>query len=223
MTAQLATGDDRILARVEEGVAMRDGSIIPLSASDKPQVGGMQFDCGYLSPYFITDPERMEVVFENAYILIHEKKISSMKDLLPLLDRIKKSGKPLLIIAEDVGGEALATLVVNKLRGPLQVAAVKSPGFGDRRKSMLQDIALLTGGKAITEGLDIRLKNIQISDLGQAKKITVDKNNTVIEVRAKYDRLSFEPEPWAHSNAHTSPAQSSRIHITPGIHGILPA
>ncbi len=126
-------------------------------------VEGMQFDRGYLSPYFVTDPERMEVAIENAYILINEKKISSMKDLLPLLEQIAKSGKPLLIIAEDVEGEALATLVVNKLRGTLQVAAVKAPGFGDRRKAMLQDIAILTGGKAITEDLGIKLENVQIS------------------------------------------------------------
>src|SRR5208337_3829459 len=181
MTAQLATADDRIWAGVEEAVAIRDGSITARSASEKPHFGGMQFDCGYLSPYFITDPELMEVVFENVYVLIHEKKISSMKDLLPLLGQIAKTGKPLLIIAEDVGGEALATLVVNKLRGPLQVAAVRAPGFGDRRKSMLHDIALLTGGKAITEDLNIDLKTIQICDLGLATKITVDKNATVVE------------------------------------------
>ena len=143
-------------------------------------VEGMQFDRGYLSPYFVTDPERMEVSLENAYILINEKKISSMKDLLPLLEQIAKGGKPLLIIAEDVEGEALATLVVNKLRGTLQVAAVKAPGFGDRRKAMLQDIATLTGGKAITEDLGIKLENVQISDLGQAKKITIDKDNTTL-------------------------------------------
>ncbi len=143
-------------------------------------VEGMQFDRGYLSPYFVTDPERMEVSLENAYILIHEKKISSMKDLLPLLEQIAKSGKPLVIIAEDVEGEALATLVVNKLRGTLQVAAVKAPGFGDRRKAMLQDIATLTGGKAITEDLGIKLENVQVADLGQAKKITIDKDNTTI-------------------------------------------
>ena len=143
-------------------------------------VEGMQFDRGYLSPYFVTDPERMEAVLENAYILIHEKKISSMKDLLPLLEQIAKGGRPLVIIAEDVDGEALATLVVNKLRGTLQVAAVKAPGFGDRRKAMLQDIAILTGGKAITEDLGIKLENVQIQDLGQAKKITIDKDNTTI-------------------------------------------
>ena len=195
MTAQLATVDECIVARAEEAGNIRDRSIIPRSASDKPQVGGMQFDCGYLSPYFVTDPERMEVAFENVYVLIHEKKISSKKDLLPLLEQITKSGKPLLIIAEDVGGEALANLVVNKLRGPLQVAAVRAPGFGDQRKNILQGIALLTGGKAIIQGTDIDLKNIQISDLGQATKITIDKNSTVIEVRAKYGRLSCEPAP----------------------------
>src|SRR5271154_5922443 len=143
-------------------------------------VEGMQFDRGYLSPYFVTDPERMESIQENAYILIHEKKISSMKDLLPLLEQIAKGGKPLLIIAEDVEGEALATLVVNKLRGTLQVSAVKAPGFGDRRKAMLQDIATLTGGKAITEDLGIKLENVTLADLGQAKKVTIDKDNTTI-------------------------------------------
>jgi chaperonin GroEL len=153
-------------------------------------VEGMQFDRGYLSPYFVTDPERMEVAIENAYILINEKKISSMKDLLPLLEQIAKSGKPLLIIAEDVEGEALATLVVNKLRGTLQVAAVKAPGFGDRRKAMLQDIAILTGGKAITEYLGIKLENVQISDLGQVKKITIDKDNTtLVEGKGKHSEI----------------------------------
>jgi chaperonin GroEL len=143
-------------------------------------VEGMQFDRGYLSPYFVTDPERMECVLEDARILIHEKKISSMKDLLPLLEGIAKSGKPLLIIAEDVEGEALATLVVNKLRGTLQCAAVKAPGFGDRRKAMLEDIATLTGGKAITEDLGIKLENVKVEDLGKAKKVTIDKDNTTI-------------------------------------------
>jgi len=143
-------------------------------------VEGMQFDRGYLSPYFVTDPERMEASIENALILIHEKKISSMKDLLPLLEQIAKMGKPLLIIAEDVEGEALATLVVNKLRGTLNVAAVKAPGFGDRRKAMLDDIATLTGGKVISEDLGIKLENVQVGDLGRAKKITIDKDNTTI-------------------------------------------
>ena len=153
-------------------------------------VEGMQFDRGYLSPYFVTDPERMEVALENAYILINVKKISSMKDLLPLLEQIAKGGKPLLIIAEDVEGEALATLVVNKLRGTLQVAAVKAPGFGDRRKAMLQDIAILTGGKAITEDLGIKLENVQISDLGQVKKITIDKDNTtLVEGKGKHSEI----------------------------------
>ena len=143
-------------------------------------VEGMQFDRGYLSPYFVTDAERMECTLENALILIHEKKISSMKDLLPLLEQVAKMGKPLLIIAEDVDGEALATLVVNKLRGTLNVAAVKAPGFGDRRKAMLEDIATLTGGKTISEDLGIKLENVQLSDLGRAKKITIDKDNTTI-------------------------------------------
>ena len=152
-------------------------------------VEGMQFDRGYLSPYFVTDPERMEAVLENPYILIHEKKISSMKDLLPLLEQIAKSGRPLVIIAEDVEGEALATLVVNKLRGTLNVAAVKAPGFGDRRKAMLQDIAILTGGKAITEDLGIKLENVQMADLGQAKKVTIDKDNTtIVEGKGKAER-----------------------------------
>ena len=153
-------------------------------------VEGMQFDRGYLSPYFVTDPERMEAVLENPYILIHEKKISSMKDLLPLLEQIAKGGKPLIIIAEDVEGEALATLVVNKLRGTLHVSAVKAPGFGDRRKAMLQDIAILTGGKAITEDLGIKLENVQISDLGQAKKVTIDKDNTtIVEGKGKHTEI----------------------------------
>jgi chaperonin GroEL len=143
-------------------------------------VEGMQFDRGYLSPYFVTDAERMEAVLDNPLILINEKKISSMKDLLPLLEQVAKLGKPFLLIAEDVDGEALATLVVNKLRGTLNVCAVKAPGFGDRRKSMLEDIAILTGGKMISEDLGIKLENVQLSDLGRAKKVTVDKDNTTI-------------------------------------------
>jgi len=143
-------------------------------------VEGMQFDRGYLSPYFVTDPERMEVSLENPVVLIHEKKISAMKDLLPLLEQVARLSRPLLIIAEDIEGEALATLVVNKLRGTLNVAAVKAPGFGDRRKAMLEDIATLTGGKAITEDLGLKLEGIQVEDLGKAKKITIDKDNTTI-------------------------------------------
>jgi len=143
-------------------------------------VEGMQFDKGYLSPYFATNTESMEVALENAYVLIHEKKISSLKDLLPLLEKIAKAGRPLLVIAEDVEGEALATLVVNKLRGTLQVAAVKAPGFGDRRKAILEDIAILTGGRCLTEDLGIRLENVQVEDLGRAKRITIDKENTTI-------------------------------------------
>src|SRR6267378_847462 len=143
-------------------------------------VDGMQFDRGYLSPYFITDAEKMEAVLEDAYILVHDKKISSMKDLLPVLEKVAQSGKPLLIIAEDVEGEALATLVVNKLRGTLKVCAVKAPGFGDRRKEMLTDIAVLTGGEVISEELGVKLENTVLDDLGHAKRIVVDKDNTTI-------------------------------------------
>jgi len=143
-------------------------------------VEGMQFDRGYLSPYFVTDPERMEVVLEEPYILIHEKKIGSMKDILPLLEQIARSGKPLLIIAEEVEGEALATLVVNKLRGTLNVCAVKAPGFGDRRKSLLEDIAILTAGKSLAEETGVKLESVQLEDLGRAKRITVDKDTTTI-------------------------------------------
>jgi len=143
-------------------------------------VEGMQFDKGYLSPYFVTNAEDMEAVLENAYILIYEKKISSLKDLLPLLEKVAKAGRPLLIISEDVEGEALATLVVNKLRGTLQVCAVKAPGFGDRRKAMLEDIAVLTGGRLISEDLGIKLENIKLEDLGRAKRVTIDKENTTI-------------------------------------------
>jgi chaperonin GroEL len=143
-------------------------------------VEGMQFDRGYVSPYFVTDPERMECVLENCYVLLHEKKISSMKDLLPVLEQIAKTGKPFLIIAEELEGEALATLVVNKLRGTLNCAAVKAPGFGDRRKAMLEDIGILTGGRVISEDLGIKLENIQLGDLGRAKKVTIDKDNTTI-------------------------------------------
>ncbi len=154
-------------------------------------VEGMQFDRGYLSPYFATDPEKMEAALEDVYILLHEKKISNMKDMLPILEQIAKMGKPLLIIAEDLEGEALATLVVNKLRGTLKCAAVKAPGFGDRRKAMLEDIAILTGGKVISEDLGIKLENIKINDLGRAKRITIDKDNTTI-VDGAGDRHDIE-------------------------------
>jgi chaperonin GroEL len=154
-------------------------------------VEGMQFDRGYLSPYFVTDPERMEAVLENPLILINEKKITSMKDLLPLLEQVAKMGKPMLIIAEDVEGEALATLVVNKLRGTLNIAAVKAPGFGDRRKAMLEDIAILTGGKVISEDLGIKLENVKLEDLGRAKKVTIDKDNTtIVEGVGKQDDIT---------------------------------
>jgi chaperonin GroEL len=149
-------------------------------------VEGMQFDRGYLSPYFVTDPERMEVVIEDPYLLIHEKKISAMKDLLPILEQIAKTGRPFILIAEDVEGEALATLVVNKIRGTLQCVAVKAPGFGDRRKAMLEDIAILTGGKVIAEELGIKLETITLNDLGRAKRIVVDKDNcTVVDGAGK--------------------------------------
>jgi chaperonin GroEL len=154
-------------------------------------VEGMQFDRGYLSPYFVTDPDRMEVSLEEPYILIHEKKISSMKDLLPLLEQVARDGKPLLIIAEDIDGEALATLVVNKLRGTLSVAAVKAPGFGDRRKAMLEDIAKLTGGNAITEDLGIKLENVKVEELGRAKRVTIDKDNTTI-IEGRGDAKAIE-------------------------------
>src|ERR1043166_6254723 len=143
-------------------------------------VEGMQFDRGYLSPYFVTDPERMEVVLEDTLILIYEKKISAMKDLLPILEKIAQSGKALLVVAEDLEGEALATLVVNKLRGTLKVAGVKAPGYGDRRKAMLEDIAILTNGRAITEDLGLKLENLKIEDLGRAKRVVIDKDNTTI-------------------------------------------
>src|SRR6478752_561959 len=169
----------RIIAEAMEKVG-KDGVITVEEAktleTSLETVEGMQFDRGYLSPYFVTDPERMQVVLENPVVLIHEKKISSMKDLLPVLEQVARLGRPLLIIAEDVEGEALATLVVNKLRGTLQAAAVKAPGFGDRRKAMLEDIAILTGGRAITEDLGIKLESIKLDDLGKAKKVTIDKD-----------------------------------------------
>ena len=173
----------RIIAEAMDKVG-KDGVITVEEArtleTELEVVEGMQFDRGYLSPYFVTDPERMEVVLENPIVLIHEKKIGSMKDLLPLLEQVARLNRPLLIVAEDVDGEALATLVVNKLRGTLSGAAVKAPGFGDRRKAMLEDIAVLTGGKAITEDLGLKLENIRVEDLGKAKKITIDKDNTTI-------------------------------------------
>jgi chaperonin GroEL len=173
----------RLIAEAMEKVG-KDGVITVEEAKSMDTsldvVEGMQFDRGYLSPYFVTDPERMEVVLENPVILIHEKRISAMKDLLPLLELVAGAGRPLLIIAEDIEGEALATIVVNKLRGTLQVAAVKAPGYGDRRKAMLEDLAVLTGGKAVTEELGVKLESMTLEDLGQAKKVTVDKDNTTI-------------------------------------------
>jgi len=178
-------------------------------------VEGMRFDRGYLSPYFVTDPERMEVVLENPYILIYEKKISSMKDLLPILEKIAQQGAPLVIIAEEVEGEALATLVVNKLRGTLKAAAVKAPGYGDRRKAMLEDIAILTGGKAVTEDLGIKLENVRLEDLGRAKKVVIDKDNTTIiegagnskaiEARVKQIRTQIDEPAWRSSRSARPP------------------
>jgi chaperonin GroEL len=185
--ATIASNNDKtignLIAEAMEKVG-KDG-VITVEESKSAEtvldvVEGMQFDRGYLSPYFVTDAERMECVLEDAYILIHEKKISVMKDMLPLLEQVARAGKPLLIIAEEVEGEALATLVVNKLRGTLSGCAVKAPGFGDRRKAMLEDIAVLTGGKAITEDLGIKLENIKLDDLGRAKKVVVDKDNTTL-------------------------------------------
>src|SRR5690349_9437123 len=181
-----ANGDDAIGKMIAEAMEKvgKEGVITveeaKTMASELDVVEGMQFDRGYLSPYFVTDGERMEAVLENAYILIHEKKISAMKELLPILEQSAKSGRPLLIIAEDIDGEALATLVVNKLRGTLHVCAVKAPGFGDRRKEMLKDIAVLTGGQAVTEDLGLKLENLTLADLGSAKRITVDKDNTTV-------------------------------------------
>jgi len=196
-----ATKDRKEIAQVGTVAANNDATIGNLIAEAMEKVGkdgvitveeaksmettldvveGMQFDRGYLSPYFVTDPERMEAVLEDVYILIHEKKISSMKEMLPLLEQVARAGKPLLIVAEDLEGEALATLVVNKLRGTLTCGAVKAPGFGDRRKAMLEDIAIVTAGKAITEDLGIKLENLKLEDLGRAKKVVVDKDNTTI-------------------------------------------
>ena len=187
MTAQLASVGDRILAHVEDAGVIREGSFIPNITGDRPQIGGMQFDCGYISPYFITDPERMEVVLDNVYVLVHEGTISSRKDLIPLLERITKSGRPVLIIAEDITGEALATLVVKKLSGDLHVAAVRAPGLGDQRRSMLHDIALFTGGKTTAQGIEVRLRDMQMSDLGQARRITVNKSHTCIATSESRD------------------------------------
>ena len=177
-------------------------------------VEGMQFDRGYLSPYFVTDPERMEVAIEEPLILLHEKKISSMKDLLPVLEQVARQGKPLLIVAEDIEGEALATLVVNKLRGTLNVAAVKAPGFGDRRKAMMQDMAVLTGGQVIAEELGLKLENVTVKDLGKAKRISIDKDNTTIIDGAGPRRTSRAAAPRFGARSRTPPrtttAKSSR-------------
>jgi chaperonin GroEL len=190
--AMEAVGKDGVIT-VEEGKSLQ---------TDFEVVEGMQFDRGYLSPYFVTDPQSMEAVLEDAYVLVHEKKVSSIKDLVPVLEKVVQSGKPLLIIAEDVEGEALATLVINKLRGTFKVAAVKAPGYGDRRKAMLQDVAIMCGGQAIFEDLGIRLENIQLSDLGRIKKVVIDKDNTTLiegagqssDIKARIDQIRRELE-----------------------------
>jgi len=189
-TAMEQVGKDGVIT-VEEGKTLK---------TDFQVVEGMQFDRGYLSPYFVTDPTSMECVLEDAYVLIHEKKISSIKDLVPVLEKVVNSGKPLLIVAEEVEGEALATLVINKLRGTFKISAVKAPGYGDRRKAMLQDLAIMVGGQAIFEDLGIQLENVQLSDLGRAKRIVIDKDNTTIieglgktsEIKSRIEQIRRE-------------------------------
>ncbi|MFZ1132685.1 MAG: hypothetical protein WBV31_07450 [Terriglobales bacterium] len=200
MAATPATVDNRILARAETPYAMFDG-IVSHTASDKAQPSCIHFDCGYLSPYFITDPERMEVAFQDAYVLIHEGKIRSRNDLLPLLERLTQIGSPLLIIAEDVGDEALATLVVSKLRGPLQVAAVRAPGFGEQQQLILRRMARVTGASPIAKGNEIQLRNANISNLGQARKITVGKNQTVVEAGTSHRHLFLRAQSCKQANA----------------------
>jgi chaperonin GroEL len=193
MTAQLATVGGRILAQVEDAGVIRDGSIIPSITADRPPIRRMQFDSGYLSPYLINDPERTEVSFDNVYVLVYAGTISSRRDLLPLLEQITKSGRPMLINAGDIIGEALATLVVKKLSGYLQVATVKAPGFGDQRNSVLHDIALFTGGKTTAKGIEIQLSDMQISDIGQAGRIIVDNGHTCITTLESRDPLQRMP------------------------------
>ena len=197
------------MSRLESGL-IGGWSIISRNPNDIPWIGAIEFDCGYLSPYFVTNFERMEVAFENVYILIHENQLGFRQEMRSLLEQIGRIGRPLLIIAEEVADEALATLVVGKLRGLLQVAAVRAPGSGDQRKWKLREIALLTGGKVITEDLNIPRRGILLSDLGQAKKIIVGKNHTLVEEWAKYDQLCL-PEPHAHSNADILPVESFSI------------
>jgi chaperonin GroEL len=206
-----ANGDESIGAIIADAMDKvgKDGTVTVEEAKSIETtldvVEGMQFDRGYLSPYFVTDQENMEAVLEDAYLLIHESKISNLKDLLPLLEKVSKAGKPLLILAEDVEGEALATLVVNKIRGTLQIAAVKAPGYGDRRKSMLQDIAILTGGTVITEDLGISLESVQLADLGQAKRVVIDKENTtIVEGEGKANDIKGRVEQMRHQIEDTT-------------------
>ena len=217
-----ANGDTEIGGKIAEAMEKvgKDGTITVEESKTMETtldvVEGMQFDKGYLSPYFVTSPDTMEAVLENAYVLIHEKKISSLQDLLPVLQNVAKTGKPLLIVAEDVDGEALATLVVNKLRGTLNICAVKAPGFGDRRKAMLQDIAVLTGGKVISEEVGLKLENTKLEDLGQAARITVDKDNTtIVEGKGKTadiqaPRTSRRASPRSRSRSTTRPRTTTR-------------
>jgi len=228
MIAQVGTisanGDAEVGNTIAEAMSKvgKDGVITveesKTMVTELQTVDGMQFDRGYLSPYFITDPERMEVVLEDPYILIHEKKISNMKDLLPVLEQIARAGRPLLIVAEEVEGEALATLVVNKLRGTLNACAVKAPGFGDRRKAMLEDIAILTGGKSIMEETGIKLEGVRLEDMGKAKRVTIDKDNTTIvdgggEQKLIEGRIQANSAPRSKRPPLTYDARSSR---TPG-------
>jgi len=213
MAAKLATADERILANARGSGDARDARITSSGASETPRIRRVQFDCGYLSPFFVTDPERMEVVLDNAYILFHQRKITSKKDLFPLLEQIAKTGKPLLIVAENVEGAALATLVVQKVSGFLNVAAVRTPYVGDQRKSWLHDVALLAGARPIMEGLDIQLTDLQVSDLGHATKVTIDKNRTVIESKAIHHQLCtsvpLKSSPVADSSQHGDRQYSS--------------
>ncbi len=213
MAAKLATADEHILAHARGSSDIRDAAVASSGANEQLRGRVLQFNCGYLSPFFITDPERMEAAFENAYILVYPGKISSRKDLLPLLEQVTKNCTPLLIIAEDVDGEALAALVVKKLSGFLQVAAVSAQALGDQREGWWQDIALRTGGKAIMPGHDTQLKSILISDLGQAKKVVIDKNRTVIESTAIYHQLccsvALKSSPAADSSQHGEREYSS--------------
>jgi len=210
MTAISAIVDDRTLTYIEETQSIEEGISILQPADDEPNAAdGLTLGCGYLSPYFVTAPERMEVALENAYILLCGNRITSKQDLQPLLSQIRKSGRPLLIIAEAVEEEALATLVVNKLCGRLQVAAIRIPGGGGHRTKLLGDIALLTGGNAIAEDMHVHLRDIKLSDLGQARRITIHKDSTILEGRSGSGVPALRPQPCVRSDSSISPLQSS--------------